>query len=114
MRFLRSRDCYSQPEEVYRVAKARGMSVVTITDHDSIHGCLEFLDRHPDSTDFFVSEEVSCRLPEGDIEVHFGVYGTTEALHREIQPLRPNAFGGKCAATWVLSGVLSALKRVSR
>ena len=46
--FLRSRDCYSQPEDVYRVAKARGMDLVAITDHDSIDGCLELLDAHPD------------------------------------------------------------------
>jgi predicted metal-dependent phosphoesterase TrpH len=92
LRFLRSRDCYSDPAEVYRVAKARGMTVVTITDHDSIDGCLELLNRDPEASDFFVSEEVSCRLPDGNIEVHFGVYGMTESLHRDIQPLRSNAF----------------------
>ena len=91
-RFLRSRDCYSRPEDVYRVAKARGMDVVTITDHDSIDGCLEFLDRHPGADDFFVSEEVSCWFPDAPIEVHFGVYGMTEALHAAIQPLRRNVF----------------------
>lgn len=92
MRFLKSRDCYSPPEEVYRVAKARGMDVVTITDHDSINGCLEYLDRHPDAQDFLIGEEVSCRMPDGDIEVHLGVYGTDEALHRDLQPLRGNVF----------------------
>jgi predicted metal-dependent phosphoesterase TrpH len=91
-RFLKSRDCYSRPEDVYRVARARGMDLVTITDHDSIGGCLEYLDAHPNATDFFVSEEVSCRLPQGDIEVHLGVYGQTERLHRELQPLRRNVF----------------------
>ena len=47
--FLRSRDCYSRPEDVYRVAKARGMDLVAITDHDSIDGALELLDAHPDA-----------------------------------------------------------------
>jgi predicted metal-dependent phosphoesterase TrpH len=92
LRFLKSRDCYSRPEDVYRVAKARGMDLVTITDHDSIGGCLEYLDRHPDAKDFFISEEVSCRLPEGDVEVHLGVYGMDERLHRELQPLRRDVF----------------------
>jgi predicted metal-dependent phosphoesterase TrpH len=92
MRFLKSRDCYSDPRDVYRTAKARGMDLVTITDHDSIDGCLEFLDRHPDARDFFISEEVSCRLPEGNVEVHLGVYGLDEQLHRELQPLRRNVF----------------------
>ena len=89
-RFLRSRDCYSTPEAVYRTAKARGMDLVTITDHDSIGGCLEFLERHPDADDFIMGEEVTCRFPDGDIEVHLGVYGLTEAIHRELQPLRSN------------------------
>jgi predicted metal-dependent phosphoesterase TrpH len=95
--FLRSRDCYSLPEDVYRTAKARGMDVVTITDHDSIDGCLEFLDRHPDAQDFIIGEEISCWLPTGAsartrIEVHLGAYGMTERAHREIQPLRENVF----------------------
>ena len=68
------------------------MDLVTITDHDSIDGCLELLDRSPDLENFIIGEEVSCRFPDGDIEVHLGVYGTTEALHRELQPLRGNVF----------------------
>jgi predicted metal-dependent phosphoesterase TrpH len=92
MRFLKSRDCYSRPDDVYRVAKARGMDLVTITDHDSIGGCLEFLDRHPDADDFFISEEVSCCLAGTGVQVHFGVYGMTERLHAELQPLRRDAF----------------------
>jgi predicted metal-dependent phosphoesterase TrpH len=90
--FLRSRDCYSAPDAVYRTARARGMDLVTITDHDTFDGCLDFLDRHPDATDFIPGEEVSCRFPDGDIEVHLGVYGMTEALHRTLQPLRRNVF----------------------
>jgi predicted metal-dependent phosphoesterase TrpH len=92
--FLRSRDCYTSPEVVYRTAKARGMDLVTITDHDSIDGCLELLDRHPDASDFIIGEEISCRMPDSNppIEVHLGAYGMTERAHREIQPLRGNAF----------------------
>lgn len=90
--FLRSRDCYSAPDDVYRTARARGMDLVTITDHDTFDGCREFLDRHPDAADFIPGEEVSCRFPAGDIEVHLGVYGMTEALHRQLQPLRRNVF----------------------
>ena len=90
-RFLRSRDCYSSPRAVYDTAKRRGMDVVTITDHDSIDGCLALLDAYP-CADFFVSEEVSCRYPDADLEVHLGVYGMTESLHRELQPLRGDVF----------------------
>src|SRR5258706_15854915 len=90
MPFLGSRDCYSTPADVYRVAKARGMDLVAFTDHDSIGGALELLDARPDASDVIVAEEVSCRLPDGDIDVPLGVYGMTESLHRELQPLRRN------------------------
>jgi predicted metal-dependent phosphoesterase TrpH len=93
--FLRSRDCYNCPEAVYRTAKARGMDIVTITDHDSIDGCLEFLSRHPDTPDFIIGEEITCWMPStggGPIEVHIAAYGMTEQAHREIQPLRDNVF----------------------
>jgi predicted metal-dependent phosphoesterase TrpH len=90
--FLRSRDCYSSPLDVYRVAKARGMDLVAITDHDSIDGALELLDRLPDAADVIVGEEVTCRFPGCGLEIHLGVYGMTETLHREIQPLRGNVF----------------------
>jgi len=92
MKFLRSRDCYSSPLDVYETARARGMDLVTFTDHDSIDGCLELVDRFPDATDFICGEEVTCRFPDGDIEVHLAVYGMTEALHRDLQPLRGNVF----------------------
>jgi predicted metal-dependent phosphoesterase TrpH len=93
MRFLGSRDCYSRPADVYRVARARGMDLVAFTDHDSIGGALELLNDRPDlAADVIVGEEVSCRLPDGDIEVHLGVLGMTEALHRDLQPLRRNVF----------------------
>jgi predicted metal-dependent phosphoesterase TrpH len=90
--FFRSRDCYSAPADVYRTAKARGMNIVAITDHDSLDGSLELRDRFPAADDILMGEEVSCRLPDGDIEVHLGVYGMTEALHRDLQPLRRNVF----------------------
>ena len=90
--FLRSRDCYSDPLGVYRIAKARGMDVVTITDHDSIDGWLELLSRRAVHDDVLPGEEVSCWYPDTTLEVHLGVYGLTEAHHRDLQPLRRNVF----------------------
>jgi len=90
--FLGARDCYSTPEAVYAVAKARGMDLVAITDHDTIDGALALVERMPAARDIIVGEEVSCWLPECGLQVHLGVYGMTESLHREIQPLRRNVF----------------------
>lgn len=87
LRFLRMRDCYSHPVEVYRQAKARGMDLVTLTDHDTIDGCLEIRDTLNDPADFFMSEEVETFLP-GDRSMHIGVFGISEAQHAQIQRLR--------------------------
>jgi predicted metal-dependent phosphoesterase TrpH len=88
MKFLRARDCYSEPRAVYEAAKARGMDLVTITDHDSVDGCVEFLAQHPDGGDFFISEEIECRVPDVNLKLHIGAYGIDERIHRDIQPLR--------------------------
>jgi predicted metal-dependent phosphoesterase TrpH len=67
------------------------MDLVTITDHDSLDGCLELLDRLGDLQDFITGEEVSATFPQFRHTVHLGVYGLNEAQHREIQRLRSNA-----------------------
>jgi predicted metal-dependent phosphoesterase TrpH len=87
---FRSRDSYSTPEEIYRTARARGMDLVTITDHDSIDGCLELLEQRPDSPDVLMGEEIECQLAGDGIRLHVGALGLTEAMHREVQSLRGN------------------------
>lgn len=77
------RECYSPPEEVYEKLKRSGMDLVTVTDHDSIRA-FDSLRRYPD---FFLSEEVTCRMPSGT-EVHLGVYGIDERQHAGIQARR--------------------------
>ena len=85
-----TRDCYSAPEDVYRLAKERGMSFVTLTDHDSIDGALYLLNKHPDLSDFFISEEIETYFPETGQRVHIGAWDIDEEQHREIQRLRGN------------------------
>jgi predicted metal-dependent phosphoesterase TrpH len=77
------RESYNDPAEVYERLKRLGMSIVTITDHDSIDA-VEVLRRYPD---FFLSEEVTVQMPSGT-EMHLGVYGIAERDHTEIQRLR--------------------------
>jgi predicted metal-dependent phosphoesterase TrpH len=77
------RESYSDPREVYAVLKERGMNLITLTEHDSIESA-EMLRKHKD---FFVSEEVTCKMPSGS-EVHVGVYDLTERQHIQIQQRR--------------------------
>ena len=62
LRAPRLRSGLPEPETLYRAARARGMALVTLTDLDTINGCVAFLDRHPDAGDFFISEEFSKQL----------------------------------------------------
>jgi predicted metal-dependent phosphoesterase TrpH len=73
------KESYNHPVEVYSRCKQLGMSIVTITDHDAIEGA-EQLRQHPD---FFLSEEVTVRMPSGT-EAHLCVYGITERDHIEV------------------------------
>lgn len=77
------RESYNRPLEVYATLKRRGMDLVTVTDHDSIDAA-ETLRKYPD---FFLSEEVTCRTPDGT-ELHVGVYGIEERDHIELQRRR--------------------------
>jgi predicted metal-dependent phosphoesterase TrpH len=77
------RESYNEPEAVYDTLTQRGMTLVTLTDHDSIDGA-EALRGHQN---FFVSEEVTCKMPSGTT-FHVGVYGITERNHIEIQRRR--------------------------
>ena len=78
-----ARESYNQPAEVYARCKHLGMSIVTLTDHDSIDAA-EALRKYPD---FFLSEEVTVRMPTGT-QIHLGVYGITEKDHVEISRRR--------------------------
>jgi hypothetical protein len=55
------------------------MDLFTLTDHDSIEGA-EKLRSQPN---FFVSEELTCRMPSGT-EVHIGVYDVSEKQHVQL------------------------------
>jgi glycosyltransferase involved in cell wall biosynthesis/predicted metal-dependent phosphoesterase TrpH len=74
-------ECATPPEEVYELAKSRGMDFVTITDHDTIAGCLEIADR----PDVFISEELTAQFAGERQAVHVLCYGITGADHEFLQ-----------------------------
>jgi glycosyltransferase involved in cell wall biosynthesis len=89
LRSLKTAECYTRVAEVHRIAHARGMTAVTISDHDTIDGALELCANFSDT---FVSEEVSARFPEDGCVVHTIAVDINEAQHREIQRLRRNIY----------------------
>jgi hypothetical protein len=89
--FLQKIGCpesFTEPLHLYHIAQRRGMTLVTITDHNKIEGALEIA--HLPGV--FISEEVTSYFPEDGCKVHVLVYNITEAQHADIQRLRVNIF----------------------
>jgi len=74
-------ECATPPEEVYELAKRRGMDFVTITDHDTIAGVLQIADR----PDVFISEELTARFRGEPQAVHVLCYGISPEDHDWLQ-----------------------------
>jgi predicted metal-dependent phosphoesterase TrpH len=74
-------ECATPPKEVYELAKRRGMDFVTITDHDTIEGCLEIADR----PDVFISEELTTWFRGEPQAIHVLCYGITPDDHTWLQ-----------------------------
>jgi glycosyltransferase involved in cell wall biosynthesis len=81
-------DSYSDPRALHRQLRKRGMDFVTITDHDTIEGCLEIA--HLPNT--FLSEQVTTYFPQDGCKLHILVWGISEQQHREIEAARDNVF----------------------
>ena len=77
-------ECATPPEEVYALAKRRGMDFVTITDHDTIDGALAIADR----PDVFVSEELTAGFRGEPQQVHVLCLGITPDDHDWLQAHR--------------------------
>jgi glycosyltransferase involved in cell wall biosynthesis/predicted metal-dependent phosphoesterase TrpH len=78
-------ECATPPQEVYELAKRRGMDFVTITDHDTIAGVLEIAER----PDVFVSEELTAHFRgEPRATVHVLCYGIDPDDHAWLQANR--------------------------
>ena len=74
-------ECATPPEEVYELAKRRGMDLVTITDHDTIDGCLA-ISSFPD---VFISEELTCWFRGEPQAIHLLCFGITPDDHEWLQ-----------------------------
>jgi glycosyltransferase involved in cell wall biosynthesis len=81
-------DSFSAPKDLYRQLLESGMDYITITDHDSIDGCLEIADL-PNT---FISEQVTTYFPQDPCKIQILVWGITEAQHTDIVILRDNIF----------------------
>jgi glycosyltransferase involved in cell wall biosynthesis len=86
MQKLNCPESFTEPLDLYRQARERGMGQVTITDHNVIDGALEIA-HLPDT---IIGCEYTTYFPEDRCKVHVLVYGMTEAQHRDITEAREN------------------------
>jgi glycosyltransferase involved in cell wall biosynthesis/predicted metal-dependent phosphoesterase TrpH len=77
-------ECATPPQEVYELAKRRGMDFVTITDHDTIAGVLEI----SELADVFISEELTAHFRGEPQAVHVLCYGISPEDHEWLQAHR--------------------------
>ncbi|PYI46879.1 MAG: histidinol-phosphatase [Verrucomicrobia bacterium] len=81
-------DSYSDPKQLHEQLLESGMDYITITDHDTIEGCLQIA--HVPRT--FISEQVTTYFPNDPCKLHLLVWGISEQQHREIEAVRDNIF----------------------
>jgi glycosyltransferase involved in cell wall biosynthesis len=81
-------ESYAEPRQQYELCKARGMDLVTLTDHDTIAGGLTLID----NPDFFLSEEISTQFPENGAGLHVLAWNITPDQHERIQAVRSNVY----------------------
>ena len=88
LRQIGGAESYTDPLAVYRFLKESGKDLVTLTDHDTIAGCLEIAHL----PDVFISEEITTYFPEDHCKIHVLAYNITEAQHETICRVRDNIF----------------------
>src|SRR5262249_18482684 len=88
LRRSRLGESYTTTEPIYETCLRRGMTLVTISDHNTLEGALRIADR-PNT---FLSEEVTTRFPEDDVPLHVLVWNLTEDDHRDLQEFRPSVY----------------------
>ncbi len=81
-------DSSTDPTKLLEMLRRRGMDFVTITDHNTISGCLEI--RHLEGV--FIGEELTTYFPEDQCKVHVLVWGISEEQHAVLERLRPDIF----------------------
>ena len=88
LRRARIGESFTAPGRVYDACIRRGMSFVTISDHNTVEGALQIAHREG----AFLSVEVTARFPEDDVPLHVLVWNLSEEDHRDLQPLRGSVY----------------------
>ncbi len=88
MRRINCPESYTAPGHIHAAAKMKGMDFVTITDHNTINGCLEI--GHLPGV--FLSVEVTSYFPETGSKVHVVALDIIESVYTDLMHLRQNVY----------------------
>jgi glycosyltransferase involved in cell wall biosynthesis len=83
-------ESHSDPLVLYPLLKERGMTLVTLTDHNSIDGVLEML--NAGLKDVFISAEMTTTFPEDGCNIHVTIANVTPNQFKEANRLRKNIY----------------------
>src|SRR5215468_1265282 len=83
-------ESYSDPLKLYPLLKQRDMTLVTLTDHNSIDGALEML--NAGLPDVFISSEMTTTFPEDGCNIHVTIANVTPEQFNEANRLRRNIY----------------------
>ena len=83
-------ESYSDPFLIYDILRKSGMTLFTLTDHNSIDGCLLLKERYGEEV--LISTESTVTFPEDGCKIHLLIYGITEGNFAEIQRLRKDIY----------------------
>jgi len=90
MQRIGTQESYTTVEEVYAIAKNRGMDFVTITDHNTIEGALPLVENHAQDT--FISVESTAYFPENGCKIHVLVFDITPQQFAHINHIRSDIY----------------------
>src|SRR5262252_5031103 len=83
-------ESHSDPLTLYPLLKQREMTLVTLTDHNSIDGVLEMLDAG--LPDVFISAEMTTTFPEDGCNIHITIANVSPEQFKEANRLRRNIY----------------------
>ena len=81
-------ESHTEPHDIYQLAIRQGMTAVTITDHNSIDGCLEIAHL----PNVITGCEYTTYFPEDRCKIHVLVYNLDEPQHQQLMQLRENIY----------------------
>src|SRR5262249_839852 len=83
-------ESHSDPLALHPLLKQREMTLVTLTDHNSIDGVLAMLDAGLPGV--FISAEMTTTFPEDGCNIHITIANVTAEQFKEANKLRKNIY----------------------